>query len=135
MNLSKFHLFNMITGRMGWLSQRQGVLAGNIANANTPGYVPRDLKPIDFRSHLRADGGRGLALAATNAAHQTGGRRTTQFVDQPSGDSHEVTLSGNAVQLEIELQKVSETGIDYQTMTNLYRKHMDMLKTAISGSR
>jgi len=42
-----------------------------------------------------------------------------------------VTLSGNAVDLEGELRKVSETSMDYQAMVNLYRKHVSMLRTAI----
>jgi flagellar basal-body rod protein FlgB len=46
-------------------------------------------------------------------------------------DANVVTLSGNAVELETELQKVAETGMDYQTMSNLYRRNVEMLKTAI----
>ena len=32
---------------MAWLDRRQGVLAQNIANADTPGYRPQDLKAFD----------------------------------------------------------------------------------------
>ena len=33
---------------MDWLSQRQGILNQNIANADTPDYRPRDLRAGDF---------------------------------------------------------------------------------------
>ena len=38
MNLSDIPLFSMMSQRMEWLSQRQQLLAHNVANANTPGY-------------------------------------------------------------------------------------------------
>ncbi|MHA1152522.1 MAG: flagellar basal body protein, partial [Alphaproteobacteria bacterium] len=38
---------------MEWLSQRQKVLADNIANADTPNYQPRDLNPSEFQRILR----------------------------------------------------------------------------------
>ena len=32
---------------------RHGILAGNIANLNTPGYKTRDLSPVEFQSRLK----------------------------------------------------------------------------------
>ncbi len=38
---------------MSYLSQRQGVIASNIANADTPGYQTRDVHmPADFSSAM-----------------------------------------------------------------------------------
>ena len=48
MDLSKIPLFTMLTERMAWLNKRQAVLAQNIANADTPGYKPKDPAPVDF---------------------------------------------------------------------------------------
>ena len=45
---------------MAWLSQRQEVLSQNIANADTPGFRPSDLAPMDMRGTLKAAGGRVL---------------------------------------------------------------------------
>ena len=42
----------MLRERMTWLNQRQDVLSQNVANADTPGYVARDLKPLDFDDML-----------------------------------------------------------------------------------
>ena len=38
MDFSKIPLFQGLVHKMGWLAQRQQVLARNIANANTPGF-------------------------------------------------------------------------------------------------
>src|SRR5215212_8958164 len=52
MNLDDIPLFSMLKGRLGYLNQRQQVVAQNIANADTPGYTPRDLNGFSFKSHL-----------------------------------------------------------------------------------
>ena len=68
MDLNSIPLFKMISRRMTWLNQRQKVLAQNIANADTPGYRPQDLVPVDF-SKLAAQAERTVSLAATNPRH------------------------------------------------------------------
>ena len=40
----------MLRERMSWLNARQDVLSQNVANADTPGYTARDLKPLDFET-------------------------------------------------------------------------------------
>ena len=50
MDFSNLGLFKLITRRIDWLSQRQEILARNIANADTPGYRPLDIGP--FAEHL-----------------------------------------------------------------------------------
>lgn len=44
MNLKSMPLFGLMGRRMAWLTQRQMVLSQNIANADTPGYKPKDLR-------------------------------------------------------------------------------------------
>lgn len=39
---------------LNFTQARQGVLAGNIANVNTPGYRTRDLSPAAFEEQLKA---------------------------------------------------------------------------------
>jgi flagellar basal-body rod protein FlgB len=53
--------------RLGWLETRQRVLAQNIANADTPGYRPRDL--TDFRRLLAGLEGPPDGRARTDARH------------------------------------------------------------------
>ena len=68
MGFTDLPLLSQIKGRLSWLDERQRVVSQNVANADTPGYVARDLKtPTDFAAAMR-DGG-GLRMAQTSAAH------------------------------------------------------------------
>jgi flagellar basal-body rod protein FlgB len=44
-----------------------------------------------------------------------------------------VSPTGNAVDLEEQMMKSSQTNMDYQMMSNLYGKNMDMLRSTIRG--
>ena len=132
MDLSKTQLFSALSQRMAWLRDRQEILAQNVANANTPGYVARDIEPLSFRDLVRGRTQTSLAPRLTDAKHQFGGQSPPSRTNGVIVDaSAEPSLTGNAVSLEGQLMKVSETNMDYQIMTNLYRKHIDMLKTAL----
>src|SRR3546814_16069777 len=62
-------LFNLLGKRMEWLGQRQKVLAQNIATADTPDYVPHDLKPQEFRRMVERQAAATLHTAATRPGH------------------------------------------------------------------
>jgi len=134
MEVSNIPLLSMLKDRMAWLGQRQNVLSQNVANADTPGYTARDLKPIDFEQALRnvaspnrfsvgltTDDPRHIAIAPQGAG---------AFADVNTPDT-ESTPSGNSVSLEQEMIKVSDTQAQFQAATNLYAKAIQMMKTAI----
>ena len=129
----KFDIFTVIGKRMDWLNQRERVLAENIANSDTPDYVPRDLDGSKFGRLLQSQ-----LLPVTPATTQPAHLRGTVVSDGPAKsvaqrETYEASPSGNAVILEEQLNKVSETQSAYQLMTNLYRKHMDMFRVALRG--
>jgi flagellar basal-body rod protein FlgB len=133
MDTSQIPLFSMLTNRMSWLSSRQSVLAENVANADTPNYVARDMKPVDFASVLSGDKS-GTSLTTTNVHHialQTG---NSEGFDQEDATGEGGTPTGNVVSLEQEMIKLSDTQIQYQTATNLYQKAVNMFRTALGGS-
>lgn len=128
----KLNIFEAIARRMVWLGQRQQVLAQNIANSDTPDYVPQDLKQGPFQRVLE----RSIAPvrpAATHAKHLDGpaGRSARPAERADQRERFETAPSGNAVVLDEQLIKVAETQMDYQTMTNLYRKHTQMIRAAL----
>ena len=134
MNLNKIPLFAMLNERMSWLNQRQQVLANNIANADTPGYKPNDLAPVNFEK-LARNASRGITLAGTDAAHLTSSARASgPFRITEQEGVYEMTPSGNAVVLEEQLMKVSQTVMDHRIMAGLYSKHLGMLKMALGRS-
>lgn len=130
--LDNIGLFKGMTGKMNWLSQRQTIISQNVANADTPGYMPRDLRKVDFGVVMKESAGRpSMNPAVTDGAHinKEGGKaarseeQRTVYEVAPDG--------GNAVIIEEQLFKSQETATDYSLMTSLYRKNVNMMKIAI----
>ena len=136
MNLPDIPLFSMLRQRMSWLNQRQGVLSQNVVNSDTPGYVARDLKPVDFADALKksAAGGDagGSMMRVTDPRHIAiaPGAGGSGFEDFQANDV-EANPNGNSVSLEMQMIKVSDTQAQFQAATNLYAKAMTLMKTAI----
>jgi flagellar basal-body rod protein FlgB len=130
MNFSEFPLFQALGQKLAWLGERQNVLAQNIANADTPGYTPRDLKALDFAG-LVARAAVPMTMTATAPGHLGGAGPAPGSFIVIEAESDETNTVGNAVVLETELMKVAQTASDHQLLTNLYRKHIDLLKIAL----
>ena len=125
------NIFDAISRKMAWLGQRQSVLAQNIANADTPNYVPQDLKSSEFARKLQARQA-AMAMAATHRNHldSRSGPAALARSDEQSR-TYEVAPSGNAVVLEEQMIKVGETQMNYRMLSNLYRRHMNMMRAAL----
>ena len=46
-------------------------------------------------------------------------------------DGYETAPSGNAVVLDEQMGKLAETQLDYELTTNLYRRQVGLIKTAL----
>lgn len=110
--------------RMQWLASRQSLLSGNIANADTPGYKPRDMVPF------RLDGAGSTSIARTDPGHLGGSAGAHGFASILA-TRFETRPSGNAVSLEDEMLKVSETQMEHQMLAGLYQRSLGYLKIAI----
>ena len=138
MELGDIPIFAMLKSRLGYLSDRQRVIAENVANANTPGYKAKDLKAFSFQAHVRAaTGGDGVAatpagtMAMTNPAHmQPKGVGSSGLKAVKASDS-EVTLDGNGVVLEDEMVKLTQARMDYDAAIGFYQQSLSMLKMAV----
>lgn len=128
-------LLSAVKKRLGWLSQRQEVLAHNIANANTPRYQAHDLKPFEFKEILRQEKIQ-LNMNVTDSSHQPGRRkRIRDFAEEETRKPFETTPTGNSVVLEEQMAKMNETHTKHNLVTNLYKKHLKMIATAVGGPR
>jgi flagellar basal-body rod protein FlgB len=118
------------------LSQRQKVLAGNIANADTPGFQARD---FDFAQALQqARGGQGAqGLATTASGHlalsgapASTNTPTTQLEwrtpDQPS-------LDGNTVDLDRERAHFADNAMRYEATLRFINQDVRTMLSAITG--
>lgn len=122
---------SLLRERMTWLHQRQDLLAQNVANADTPRYVARDLKAQDFSEALKKATNQSSGMTVTNVRHiALSNSRSGQFDDLESPDI-ESSPNGNSVSLETQMIKVSDTQAQFAAAANLYAKAMTMMKTAI----
>ena len=134
MNLAEIPLFAMLRGRMGYLSERQKVIAQDVANADTARYVAEDLKPFSFdaRVQMQATGG-ASAMAATQAGHMhpKNDRRGlgAPYKSVRAPDS-ETTINGNAVVLEEEMIKMTDARMNYDAAISFYQKSLNLLRLA-----
>ncbi|THD79244.1 MAG: flagellar basal body rod protein FlgB [Phenylobacterium sp.] len=133
MDLSDIPLFAMLKSRMGYLSQRQRVIAENVANANTPGYAPHELKPFSFQAQVQAAAAGPGAIAVTQPGHMlppsAAGSSAASFKPVATKDS-ETTLDGNSVVLEEEMMKMSDARVDYDAAVSFYQKALNMITLA-----
>jgi flagellar basal-body rod protein FlgB len=144
MDLSTIPLFSMLQNKLGYLSERQRMIAQNVANASTPGFTPADLKPFDQQRGVGAKGSAtvltqaGLSDAAPSigASGQApslsppGDPKAKAFAAVASPDS-ETTLNGNQVVLEEEMVKMSESRMDYDAAIGFYQKSLGLLHLAV----
>jgi flagellar basal-body rod protein FlgB len=132
MGVADLPLLGQIRGRLTWLDERQRLIAQNVANSDTPGYVGRDLKaPSDFAAAMQTGG--GLRMAQTRAGHMPvggpNGQPAARFISEAAPDS-ETTLDGNAVVVEEQMLKMAESRMAYDAAIGLYQKSMAMLRLA-----
>lgn len=132
MDFAGIPLFNMMKTKLSYMSERQGVLAQNVANADTPGYRAKDVTPPDFRKMVDAGGKpvRNLQMTATNPKHITGGSATGSYKVVERAKTDEQNPNGNNVVIEEEMAKVAENQAEYQKVLNLYGKAIAMFKSA-----
>lgn len=139
MDLSGIPLFSMLQNKLGYLSERQKVIAQNVANASTPGFTPQDLKPFDQQPGLTEHGKAGVMaqVAQTDSGTALSGASAERKPDRPktyasvAAPDSETTLDGNQVVLEEQMMKMSEARADYEAAVGFYQKAMGLLHMAV----
>ena len=142
MDIDSIPLFAMLKGRMGYLNQRQQVIAQNLANASTPGFTPQDLNPFIVRSGAGGGplvmtpvplAGGMSALASQTAAsipiQGQGASSSTNYKPVGAPDD-ETKLDGNQVVLEQQMLKLNDTRSQYDIAVGIYQKAMGFLQMA-----
>ncbi|MBW8880111.1 MAG: flagellar biosynthesis protein FlgB, partial [Asticcacaulis sp.] len=103
-------LMGALKSRMSWLSDRQRIVAENVANASTLGFKPHDLSPVDFSALVRGEQPEGsLGLTMTNAMHMTPEQPLAPGAKVVTSLDSETTMDGNSVVLEEQMLKMAES--------------------------
>lgn len=122
-------LLAMARTKMDWAARRQEVLARNVANADTPGFRPSDLKPLDFKEALRQ--AQPVAAAVTHPSHvsvQPSIRPPDAVKERKPFDT---APDGNAVDLEEQMYKVGEVRGQHSLAADIFGKYVKLLKIAL----
>ncbi len=130
MDFSTIPVFNVMKAKLGYMSARQAVLAQNIANADTPDYQAKDIASPDFKGMV-ASSAQNLPMNVTNAKHILPASDKMGLMAEKRKTTYERNPTGNNVVIEEEMMKVAENQAEYQKVLSLYRKSVDLFKTAI----
>ena len=137
--ISKAH--DLMAKALDYRSARQNLIAGNIANEDTPFYRPRD---ISFNKALQAESRKifdepevaTLKLATTNGAHfqSVGGSSSTQ-AELFYRDGHMARNDGNSVDLDVETTELTKNSMMFQGIISAMKKDSQMFKAVLEASR
>ena len=130
MRLDNIPLFDAIRGRLGWLEERQRVIAQNVANADTPGFAARDLRAPDDFAHAMMQQSQGVGMMRTSTAHMAiQPQRAVNYASMTSPDS-ETTLDGNSGGVEEQMLRMAESRMAHDAAIGFYQKSLNMLRMA-----
>ena len=116
---------DLVTLALDAASARQQVIAHNIANANTPGYVSYE---ISFESQL------DQLRAKLRAGEKTSLSDLQSFKPRIVPVSQEAGLSPK-VALDLEAAKLAESVLQYQAVTRAYNQMSSLLSIAINEGK
>ena len=126
------NLFGLHTQALDTWQKRSEVLASNLANADTPGYLARD---VDFKKVLSTASGNSNTLAMTitqpgqiDPQAQSAQKLAYRNPTQPSMD-------GNTVDTQVEQANFAANGVHYQASLSFITAQIHLLRTAITGGQ
>jgi flagellar basal-body rod protein FlgB len=105
--------------------ERHAVLAGNVANVDTPGY-----RPLDLKRHEHVEGALEMAPAGQSDAASMESAPTADYVTAFDDGGSLQGPDGNAVSIERELAKVDANRTRYETASELVSRRLAVLRYA-----
>lgn len=121
----KLEIITMAQAMAAHAGDRMGLIARNVANADTPGYRALDLP--DFLAVYAA--GPATALRATRPGHLNGQAGGDAWAVQDAGA--EAAPNGNAVSLEGEMVKAALTRQEQDMALAIYRHASGVLRASL----
>lgn len=108
--------------------QRQAVIAQNVANADTPGYVGRDL--LSFSEVYAPSNSSTFIQRATRTEHMNGSvSGSVQGVMQE--DKTFASPDGNSVSLETEMLRATEAKRQHDRSLAIYKSALTILRSSL----
>lgn len=115
-------------------SERQRLLASNIANADTPGYVARDM---NFAQALREATGASpngaAALATSTAGHLSGNAGARGEANLLYANASQTNLDRNTVDMDRERANFADNSVKYEATLRFINGNVRTMLEAIKG--
>jgi flagellar basal-body rod protein FlgB len=115
-------------------SERQRLLASNIANADTPGYVARDM---NFAQALReatgASANGASALSTSQAGHLAGSTGARGEAKLLYADASQTNLDRNTVDMDRERANFADNSVKYEATLRFINGNVRTMLEAIKG--
>jgi len=125
---SDLEILRMARSLAGHAAARHGVVAKNVAHADTPGYRALDLPP--FSKLYDAGVGAGLAaMRTTRPGHVTSAPDV--FAPRSFETADQEEPNGNNVSLEAEMVRGAEAQGQHSLALAVYGKTMDILRAGL----
>lgn len=131
MDMFGLSIVNVTQNKLGYLAEKQKVIASNIANADTPGYIAKDVEEPDFAGMVRKNMSNRLQMTVTNPKHMASApvQGGAYKVYTPKPDTA-LTIDGNGVNIEEQLNEASKVKSEHEKLLTIYGKYKTMLQTA-----
>lgn len=111
---------------------RQNVISGNLANAETPGYIQ---KQIPFERELqKAFDKKSVKLATSEPGHISGKESVMENSYNPYKLIKEYGKP-NELNIDTEMAKMAQNNLLYEASTKLLSKKFELLKAVIESRR
>ena len=111
---------------------RQNVISGNVANAETPGYIQQE---IPFEAELRkAFDNKSIKLEKSEPGHLSG----SEYIMENSYNPYQLVREygrPNELNIDTEMAKMSQNNLMYEASTRLLSKKFELLKAVIDSRR
>lgn len=125
---------------LDYRSMRQDLIAGNIANVDTPFYKPKD---VDFESYLsqsmNEEFGKSksleLQMAQTSAQHLSAPQEYKAGATIFFRDGHMARNDGNSVDLDVETSEMGKNSVMYQALVSALKKHKGIFAYALESTK
>lgn len=108
--------------------QKQAVVAQNVANADTPGYIARDV--LSFKEMYSANAPAGAVQRATRSGHLHGQMDQTQKVSLERDPSF-ASPNGNSVSVDAEMLRATDAKRQHDRSLAIYRSALTILRSSL----
>jgi flagellar basal-body rod protein FlgB len=122
----------LLSKALDFRAVRQSVISGNLANAETPGYIQ---KKIPFEQELqKAFDKKSIKLEKSDPDHISG----NDYLMENSFNPYQMVIEygkPNELNIDTEMAKMAQNNLMYEASTRLLSKKFELLKAVIESGR